>query len=135
MIILILRPDKDNIGKNWRQISLLCSTAKTQEKLRLPKMLTHIPLHPAHHDYRPIHSTCTTLSAITADIAAGFSIKNPAPRIVLVALDLTAAFRQCGPSITARLCLQHPHTGNNSSLTLQLHAEQTSHSSFSAKRI
>ena len=34
---------------------------------------------------------------------------------------------------TARLCLQHQHTFNNPSLALQLHAEQTSQCSFSAK--
>ena len=38
------------------------------------------------------HSTCTALSTITADIAAGKSRKKPAHRTVLVALDLTAAF-------------------------------------------
>ena len=43
--------------------------------------------------------------------------------------------RQCGPSTTARLWLQHQLTGNSPSLVLQLHAEQTSQSSFSAKRI
>ena len=42
--------------------------------------------------------------------------------------------RQCGPSTTARLRLQHQHTLNNLSLALQLCTEQTSQSSFSAKR-
>ena len=79
-------------GKNWRPISLLCPTAKTPEKLLPPKILTHIPFHPAQHGLRPKHSTCTALSTITADIAAGFSRKKPAHRTVLVALDLTAAF-------------------------------------------
>ena len=57
----------------------------------LPKILTHIPFHPAQHGIRLKHSTCTALSTITADIAAGFSRKKPAHRTVLVALDLTAA--------------------------------------------
>ena len=35
------------------------------------------------------------------------------------------SIRQCGPSTTARLCLQHQLTGNNPSLALRLHAEQT----------
>ena len=93
MIIPILKPGKDNnIGKNWHPISLLCPAAKTLEMFLLPKILTHIPFNPAQHGFRPIHTTCTALSTITADIAAGFSRKNPAHRTVLVALDLTAAF-------------------------------------------
>ena len=55
-------------------------------------MKTHIPFHPAQHGFRPIHSTCTALSTITADIASGFSRNETAHRTVLVALDLTAAF-------------------------------------------
>ena len=46
-----------------------------------------------------------------------------------------SCIRQCGPSTTARLCLQHQLTGNNPSLVLQLFAEQKSQSSISAKRI
>ena len=46
-----------------------------------------------------------------------------------------SCIRQCGPSTTARLCLQHQFTGNNPSLTPQLYAEQTSQCSFSAKRL
>ena len=80
------KPGKDNnIGKNWHPISLLCPAAKTLEKLLLPEILTHIHFHPAQHGFLPKHSTCTAL-------AAGFSIKKPAHRTVLVALDLTAAF-------------------------------------------
>ena len=92
LIIPILKSGKDNIGKNWRPISLLCPAAKMLEKHLLPKILTHIPFHPAQHGFRPKHSTCTVLSTITTDIAAGFSRKKPAHRTVLVALDLTAAF-------------------------------------------
>ena len=93
MIIPILKPGKDNdIGKNWRPISLLCPAAKTLEKLLLTKILTHIPFHPAHHGIRPKHSTCTALSTINAAIAAGLTRKKPAHRTVLVALHLTAAF-------------------------------------------
>ena len=82
----------NNIGKNWRPISLLYAAAKTLETLLLSKILTHIPFHPAQHGLRPKHSSRTALSTITADIAAGFSRKKPAHRTVLVALDLTAAF-------------------------------------------
>ena len=93
MIIQIPKPGKNNnFDMNWRQISLLCSAANTLEKLQLPKILTHIHFHPAKHGIRPKHSTCTALSTITADIAAGFSGKTPAHRTVLVSLDLTAAF-------------------------------------------
>ena len=46
-----------------------------------------------------------------------------------------SCIRQCGPSTTARLCLQHQHTLTNPSLSLQLFAELTSQSSFSAKGI
>ena len=93
IIILILKPSKgNNIGKNWRPISLQYPAAKTLEKLLLPKILTHIPFHPAQNGLQPKHLTCTALSTITADIAAGFSRKKPAHRTVLVALDQTAAF-------------------------------------------
>ena len=47
IIIPILIPGKDNIGKN----SLLCPTAKSLEKLLLPKIVTHIPFHPAQHGF------------------------------------------------------------------------------------
>ena len=62
------------------------------KKLLLPKILTNIPFHPAQHGIHPKHSTCTALSTITADIAAGFSRKKPAHRTVLIVFDLTAAF-------------------------------------------
>ena len=68
------------------------SGQKTLKKLLLPKLLTHIPFHPAQHGLRPKHWTYTALSTITADIAAGFSRKKPAHRTVFIALDLTAAF-------------------------------------------
>ena len=93
IIIPILKPGKENnIGKNWRPISILCPAANALEKLLLSKTLTHIPFHYAKHGFRPKHSTYTGLSTTTADIAAGFSRKQPAYRRVLVALDLTAAF-------------------------------------------
>ena len=122
IIIPILKPGKDNnIGKKWRQICLLCPSAKTLEELLLPMTLTHIPFHPAQHGFRPKHSTCTALSMMTADIAAGFSRKKPVHRTVLVALDLTAAFNNC--SIVS------------STPTLQLYAQQTSQISFLSERI
>ena len=119
----------NNIGKNWRPISLLCPAAKTLEKLLLPKISTHIPFHLAQHGFRPKHPSCTALSTITADITIGISRKKPAHRTVLASLDLTAdCIRQCGPSTITRLCLQRRLTGNNPSLALQLYAEQTSQS-------
>ena len=91
IIIPILKPGKDNdIGMNWRPISLLCTAAKTLEKLLLPKI--HIHFHSAQHGFRPKNSTCTALSTINADIAVGFSRKKLAHRTVLFALVLTAAF-------------------------------------------
>ena len=42
-----------------------------------------------------------------------------------------SCIRQCGPSTTARLCLQYQHTLNNPSLALQIYAELSSQSSFS----
>ena len=93
IFIQILKADKDNnIGKNCSPISPLCPAAKTLEKLMLPKILTHIPFHPAQHGFRPNHSTCIALSTFTTDIAGGFSRKKLAHRTVLVALDLTFAF-------------------------------------------
>ena len=75
----------DNISKNWRPISLLCPAAKTLEKLLLPKILSHIHFYDAQRGFRPKHSTCTALSTITADIAAGFSRKKP--NVLGVTLD------------------------------------------------
>ena len=129
IIIPILNSGKDNIiGMNWRPNSLLCTAAKALEKLPLLKILIHIPFHPALHGFLPKHSTCTALSTITADIAA--FIPNRAHRS-----RSDSCIRHCVPSTYARLCLQHQHTGNNPSLALQLYAEQTSQSSFSATRI
>ena len=87
IIISILKP-----GKNWRPISLLYHVAIMLEKLQLPKILKHIHFHPAQHGFRPKHLTCPALLTITADIAAGVSLKKLAHRTVLVTLDLTAAF-------------------------------------------
>ena len=128
IIIPIPKPGKDNnIGKNWRPISLLCPAVKTLEELLLPKILTHFPFQPCSTWLRPKHSTCTALSTITSDIAARSS--NSARRA-----RSDSYIRQCEPSTTARLCHQHQHTFNNPSLAQQLYAEQTSQSSFSAKR-
>ena len=111
IIIPILKPGKDNnIGKNWRQISLLCPAAKTLEKRLLPKILTHIPFHPAQHSFRPKHSTCTALSTITADIAAGFSGKKAGSPNSACRARSVSCIRQCGPSTSDRLCLQNQHT-------------------------
>ena len=44
-----------------------------------------------------------------------------------------SCIRQCGPSTTARLCLQHQHTFNNPSLALELYAKKTNQGSFLAK--
>ena len=58
----------------------------------LPKIQTHIPFHHSQRGFRSKQLTCTALSTIKADIAAGFSRKKTAHRTVLVALDLTAEF-------------------------------------------
>ena len=83
-------------GQQHRQelatICLPCPAAITLKKLLLPKILTHIPFHPAQHVLRPKHSTWTALTPNTIDIAASFSRKKPVHRTVLVALDLTATF-------------------------------------------
>ena len=96
IIIPILKPGKDDNGKNSGYISLLCPAAKTLEKVLMPQILINIPFHPVQHGFRPKQSTCTALTTITADIAAGFSRKYPARRTVHVALDLTAAFGNVG---------------------------------------
>ena len=57
----------------------------------MTRILTHILFQHAQHGIRLKHSTCTALSTITADIAAGCSRITRAHRTVLVALDLTAA--------------------------------------------
>ena len=99
------------------------------EKLLLPKKLSH-----------PFPLCSTWLSTETLDIhfivddhrryccrlfkkKAGSS--NSARRA-----RSDSCIRQCEPSTSARLCLQHQHTGNNPSLSLQLYAEQTSQCSF-----
>ena len=64
VIIQILRPSKDdNIGTNWRPISLLCPAAKTLEKLILSKIQTHIQFHSAQHALHCQLSTPTLLPA------------------------------------------------------------------------
>ena len=48
IIIPIQKSGKNNnIGMNWRPISLRCSVDKTLETLLLAKVLTHFPFHPA----------------------------------------------------------------------------------------
>ena len=92
IIPIIIPGNDDNICNNRRPFSQLCPAAKTHESLLLPKILTDIPFHPGLSGFRLKHSTCTALSMIAANIAAGFSRKTPAHRTVLVALDLIAAF-------------------------------------------
>ena len=87
IITPILKPDK-----NWRPICLLCPAAKMPEKHQQPKILTHIPFHPAQHGLWQKHSTCTALLTITGDSAAGFTRKNLAHRTLLIMLDQPAAF-------------------------------------------
>ena len=124
----------NNIGKNWRPISLLCPAAKTLEELMWPKMLTH-----------PFPPCSTWLSAKTLDMHCTvddhrrhccrlLNKKAGSPNSARRARS-DSCIRQCGPSTTARMCLQHQHTGSNPSLALQLYAEQTSQCSFSSKRI
>ena len=45
----------------------------SSEELLLPKILTHIHVHPAEHGFRPKQSTITALSTLFANIAPGFS--------------------------------------------------------------
>ena len=74
IFIPILKLGKDNnIGNNWRPISLLCPAAKTLEKLLLLKILTHIPFNPAQQWL----SAETLDMHCTVNIAAGFSRKKP----------------------------------------------------------
>ena len=114
IIIPILKPGKDNnIGKNWRPISLLCQAAKNTDTQPFPPCST----------WPSNRNTQHAMSTITVDIAAGSP--NSAHRA-----RADSCIRQCGPSTTARLCPQHQHTLNNPSLTLQLCIEQTSQSSF-----
>ena len=79
IIIPIPKPGKDdNIGRNWRPISLLYPAVKTLEKLLLPQILTRIPFHLAQHGFWPKHTSSTALSTLSADIVAGIAKKNPA---------------------------------------------------------
>ena len=149
IIIQILKHGKDNnIGKNWRPISLLCPAAKTPEELLLHKIPTHNPSYSAQlgfrakhstctaqHGIRAKHSTCTALSTITADIAAGFSRNKAGSPNSASRARSDCCILQYVPSTTDRSHLQHQHTLNNPSLVPQQHAEQTSQCSFSAKVI
>ena len=93
IIIPILIPGKHSYdGKNRRPISLLCPASNVLEYLLLPKILTHFRCHPAQHGIWLKHSTCTTLSTITDDIASGFTSTKPAHRTVIFTLHLTAEF-------------------------------------------
>ena len=104
VIIPIIKPGKDdNIGKNWRPISLLCPAVNTLKKLLQPKMLTPFPFQPVYYLFWPKLSTCTDLWTITATLHLASQEKS-----WLVVLDLTAdCIRYCGPSTTDRLCPQH----------------------------
>ena len=133
IIIQILKPGKDNdIDKDWRSINLLRPAVKTLEKLLLPKILTHIFFTLLNMAYgrNTRHALHCRRSPQTLLLMKKTGSPNSARRA-----RSDSCNRQCGPSTTARICLQHQHTGNNPSLALQLYAEQTSQCSFSAKRI
>ena len=96
-------------------------------------------------DTHPVPSCSTWLSAETLDMNCTvddqrrhcfrlLKKKAGSPRSVCRAQS-DSCIRQYRPSSTARLCLQRQYTVNSPSLAQQLYAEQTSQSSFSAKRI
>ena len=133
--IPILKPGKDhNIGHNWRPISLRCPAAKTLENLLLPEywhtsLSTLLNMAFGRNTRHALH--CRRSPPI---LQPASQEKAGSPNSACRARS-DSCIRQCGPSATARLCPQHQHSLNNPSLALQLYAEQTSQSSFSAKRI
>ena len=132
-IIPILKLGKNsNIGKNWRQISLLCLPAKTLEELLLPKLQTCIPFHHAQHGLA-LDMHCT-VDDHRRHCCRLLKKKAGSPNSDRWARS-DSCIRLCGPSSTARLCIAHQLTGIDPSLALQLDAEQTSQGSFSAKTI
>ena len=126
---------KNNISKNWCPICVLCPVTKNAGRTPVAK----------NTDTHPFPPCSTWLSAVTHDMH--YSVddhrrhccrlhkkKIGSPYISRHARS-ESCIRQCGPSTTARLCLQHQHTGSNPSLAPQLYAEQTNQCSFSATKV
>ena len=63
---------RQELAPNWSTVPIGQNAGKTPAAQNTD---TH-PFNPAQHGFRPKHSTCTAPSTITADIAAGFSIKK-----------------------------------------------------------
>ena len=92
-VIPIPKPDKDSSqGTSYKPISLLCLAAKVLEALILPSINEFISPAKDQHDFRPRHSTTSTLLQLTTDIETDFTQQKPPHRTVCVAIDLTAAF-------------------------------------------
>ena len=92
IVVPILKPGKPaGLGSGYRPISLLCPSAKVQERLLLPELNT-LPLAPSQHGFRPNHSTTTALLPLTHKVAQGFNQLCPPHRTVTMSIDFSKAF-------------------------------------------
>ena len=116
--------------------SVYCAKrTKRWKKHLLPQILTHIAFHPAQHGLRPKkHDMHCTVYVYRRHCCRLFMKKAGSMNSARCAA-FDSCIRQWGPSTTARVCLQHQHTGSNPSLDLQLYVELMSQSSFSTARI
>ena len=77
---------------NCRPISLLCPAVKVLESLILPTINKYLQPAPDQHDFRPDHSTISSLLQMTTDVTMGFNQRKPPDQTICIAVDLLAAF-------------------------------------------
>ena len=93
IIIPLLKPTKEaDESTSYRPVSLLCPAVKILERLVLPTLQEHLEVPDFQHGFRAKHSTVSALDDLNQDISAGFNMKKPAARTVLLQIDMSKAF-------------------------------------------
>jgi len=62
------------------------------ERLILPVLTENLPIPQFQHGFRQMHSTVSALSDLNEAVIGGFNAPIPAPRTLLLQIDLSKAF-------------------------------------------
>ena len=93
IIIPLPKPGKDlSESKSFRPVSILCPGIKILERLVLPVLTEKLPVPSFQHGFRKSHSTVSALSDLNEAVIGGFNAPRPAPRTLLLQIDLSKAF-------------------------------------------
>ena len=93
IVIPLLKPGKDpSDSKSRRPVSILCPGIKIMERLILPVLTDKLPIPEFQHGFRKTHSTVSALSDLNEAVFGGFNAPRPAPRTLLLQIDLSKAF-------------------------------------------